>query len=113
MADLYADEDFSLPVAEQLRALGHDVLTASESGHSDQAMADDEILDFAISQQRAVMTFNRRDFIRLHKNSSAHFGIIACTRDNDVAALAKRIDAAVAAEGDMRGKLLRIYRPSK
>lgn len=29
---LYADEDFPHPVVEELRRLGHDVLTAQEDG---------------------------------------------------------------------------------
>jgi hypothetical protein len=31
---LYADEDFPFPVVEQLRQLGHDVLTAQEDGRT-------------------------------------------------------------------------------
>jgi len=29
---LYADEDFPLPVVEELRRLGHDVITAQQDG---------------------------------------------------------------------------------
>lgn len=32
MARLYADEDFDYPVVEELRQLGHDVLTVPEAG---------------------------------------------------------------------------------
>jgi Domain of unknown function (DUF5615) len=32
MARLHADEDFSYPVVEHLRQLGHDVRTAAEAG---------------------------------------------------------------------------------
>ncbi len=38
---LYADEDFPFPVVEELRRFGHDVLTASEDGHSS---ADDPVI---------------------------------------------------------------------
>jgi hypothetical protein len=31
---LYADEDFSFPVALELRLLGHDVVTAQEDGRT-------------------------------------------------------------------------------
>ncbi len=41
MARLYADENFSLPVVEQLRQLGHDVLTCQEAGQADQGIPDD------------------------------------------------------------------------
>jgi hypothetical protein len=34
MARLYAHEDFSYPVIQWLRQLGHDILTAREAGHA-------------------------------------------------------------------------------
>lgn len=40
MADLYGDEDFSFAVVEELRKLGHDVLTAQEAGQGNQGAAD-------------------------------------------------------------------------
>lgn len=41
MADLYADEDFSHPVVEQIRGRGHDVLTAQEAAQADRAIEDE------------------------------------------------------------------------
>ena len=41
MAELYADEDFSYPVVEQLRRLGHDVVTAQETGQADRGVPDE------------------------------------------------------------------------
>jgi hypothetical protein len=40
MAKLYANENFPLPIVEELRRLGHDVLTIQESGKAGQAMSD-------------------------------------------------------------------------
>ena len=40
MARLYADEDFPLPVVEELRRLGHDVLTVQEAGRANQGIDD-------------------------------------------------------------------------
>jgi hypothetical protein len=91
MARLYADEDFSYPVIQRLRQLGHDILMAQESGQASQGIEDVAVLAFATAAGRAVLTFNRRHFIRLHAEVSSHAGIIVCTRDNDVAALADRI----------------------
>ena len=86
MAILYADEDFSYPVVQRLRQLGHDLLTAHEAGRAGQGITDKEVLAFAIAAGRAVVTFNRRHFIRLHSEVSSHAGIIVCTRDDDVLA---------------------------
>jgi predicted nuclease of predicted toxin-antitoxin system len=83
MARLYADENFPLPVVAALRLLGHDVLTVEEAGGTNMRTPDLEILDFAISQDRAVLTLNRRHFIRLHDQVPDHKGIIVCMTDTD------------------------------
>jgi predicted nuclease of predicted toxin-antitoxin system len=111
MARLYADEDFSYPTVEVLRRLGHDVLTAQEAGECGQGKTDNEVLAFAVAEERAVITFNRSDFIRLHNQAEAHFGIIVCSRDPDHAALADRVDKSIAASPDLRNQLVRINRP--
>ena len=77
MARLYSNENFPLPVVETLRALGHDVLTIQETGKADQSMADDKVLAFATVESRALVTLNRRHFIRLHQKDPAHGGIIS------------------------------------
>ena len=79
MTALLADENFPLPVIQALRALGHDVRTLHDYGQSGQALPDSEVLRFATAQQRALLTLNRRDFIRLHLQDAAHTGLIVCT----------------------------------
>jgi len=69
MARFYTDEQFPFPVVELLRSLGHDVLTVQEAGNADQGIPDDEVLAFAISQERSILTINRDDFIRLHRRN--------------------------------------------
>jgi len=110
MARLYSDENFPLPAVLELRRLGHDVLTIQESGKADQAITDEQVLAFATAEGRAVITFNRRHFIGLHLKSSQHAGVIVCTFDANFAALAGRVNAAVSAEGDLAGKLIRVNR---
>ena len=79
MASLYANENFPQPVVEELRRLGHDVLTVRETGKAGQSWPDEAVFEFAISQKRAVLTVNRRHFFRLHHSNPNHAGIIACT----------------------------------
>ncbi len=112
MARLYADEDFSNPVIQRLRQLGHDILTAHEAGQASQGIEDAAVLAFATAAGRAVLTFNRRHFIRLHDGVSSHAGIIACTRDDDVVALAKRIHQQLQGTPILLNQLLRVNRPS-
>ncbi len=111
VAALYADENFPLPVVLALRAAGHDVLTAREDGRADLRIPDPDVLAHATSLGRTVLTHNRGDFIRLHRVSAAHAGIIACTEDLNFVALADRIHAAISGLPGLAGQLIRINRP--
>jgi hypothetical protein len=110
MALLYADEDFDYTVVDQLRRMGHDVLTVQEAGRG--GGADSQVLADATSDHRAVLKFNRWDFERLHRQNSAHAGIISCTRDDDADALAARIDAAIVAGGALPSQHIRVNLPA-
>jgi len=112
VARLYADEQYPHPVVEYLRVLGHDVLTVQEAGKANQKVPDSEVLAFAAIACRAVLTQNRKDFIQLHRAQTSHGGIIACTNDRNWEALANRVDAAIAAEESLPGKLIRVVRPA-
>ncbi|RCK72991.1 MAG: hypothetical protein ANABAC_1136 [Anaerolineae bacterium] len=111
MARLYANENFPLPAVEELRRLGHDVLTSYVSGQASQAIPDEEVLAFARAQERILVTLNRKHFIRLHQINNDHAGIIVCTFDPDFRALAQRIHTALQAQPQMVGQLLRVNRP--
>lgn len=112
MARLYANENFPRPVVVHLTHLGHDILTTQETGRAGEGVPDHDVLAFAVSDERAVITYNRSDFIRLHRMQPDHRGIIVCTVDENVVELAKRIDAAIKGVPDLRGKLIRINRGS-
>ena len=110
MARLYADENFPLPVIEELRRLGHDVLTSWEAGNADRALPDEEVLAFATAEQRALLTLNRKHFVRLHHAQPVHAGILVCTFDRDFVDQAARIHSALAERSDVAGQLVRINR---
>jgi len=112
MARLYANENFPLPAVEELRRLAHDVLTVQESGKASTALSDEDVLRFAIEQQRAVLTLNRKHFVRLHGVSPDHAGIIVCSFDPDFGALARRIHEAIELQDPLREKLIRVNRPA-
>ena len=112
MARLYSNENFPFPVVEELRRLGHDVLTVLETGHAGQAWPDEQVLAFATGEQRTLLTMNRKHFFRLHQLEPAYSGIVACTFDANFAALAARIHAAVSSLPLLNGQLLRINRPN-
>jgi predicted nuclease of predicted toxin-antitoxin system len=113
MARIYTNENFPLPVVEELRQVGHDMLTSYECGQAGRAIPDAEVLAFATENERILLTMNRRHFIRLHSHNPQHTGIIVCTVDPDFVALAQRIHQALEAQPDMIGQLVRVNRPSR
>ncbi|MDX1523404.1 MAG: DUF5615 family PIN-like protein [Anaerolineae bacterium] len=111
MASLYSNENFPLPVVQELRRLGHDVLTTQDAGKSGQAIPDEQVLDFAIETKRVMLTLNRRHFIRLHNERPDHQGFIVCTYDPDFSAQAQRIHLTIENQSELPGQLFRINRP--
>lgn len=112
MARLYADEQFPRSVSELLQTMGHDVLTVQEAGNANLGIPDEEVLAFAISDNRTVLTLNRQDFIWLHRINPKHIGIVVCTNDIDRARMANRINEAISAQEPLLGKLIRVVRPA-
>lgn len=112
MAKLYANENFPYAVVEELRRLGHDVVTIQETGKAGQRTTDEAVLQYALAQERAVLTLNRKHFIRLHAEYPIHAGIIACTVDRDFQQQARRIHESITTAGNPRGQLIRVNRPS-
>ncbi len=111
MARLYANENFPMPVVEELRRMGHDVLTTHEAGNAGQSLPDNAVLAYAIAQGRALLSMNRKHFISLHQRQPAHSGIIVCTFDRDFEGQARRIHDTVQSQASLAGQLLRVSRP--
>lgn len=105
----YANENFPRMAVETLRALGHDVLTSFEAGNANRGVPDPDVLQFATALGRAVLTLNRRDFVRLAAEQPNHAGIVVCSVDPDHVALAHRVHAAIEAVGEV-GFVVRVNR---
>jgi hypothetical protein len=79
---LYLDEDVFPTLAVVLRGRGYDVMSAHEVGMRQKS--DEDQLRYAISQGRALLTFNTRHFAPLAKAyfdaRREHFGIILSAR---------------------------------
>ncbi len=75
---LYFDRHIMTRLAVDLRGRGYDVLTTEAAGKD--TAADEEQLAFATAENRAILTFNIRDFAPLHQAWQAagrsHGGII-------------------------------------
>ena len=107
----YSNENFHLGAAEQLRSLGDDVLTSLEAGRANRRIPDAQVLEFARQESRAILTFNRLHFVRLHKKSADHHGILVCSADPNFEALALRIHLAVRSLTSREGQFFRTNRP--
>ena len=112
MVLLYSNENFPIPVVDELRRLGHDVLTIQETGKANQKFSDEAVLAYADTESRSVLTINRKHFIRLHKVCPDHKGIIVCTADLDFKGQANRIHAAIISCESLEYKLIKINRPA-
>ncbi|HEY3242409.1 MAG TPA: DUF5615 family PIN-like protein, partial [Phycisphaerae bacterium] len=108
----YADENFPFDVVQELRSIGHDVVTTLDAHRAGQRIPDADQLSFAHADARAITTLNHRGFVRLHMERPSHSGVITCTADADSAALARRIDSAIRASKSLQGKLIRVIRPN-
>ena len=109
MASIYANENFPVRVADLLAARGHDVLTTHAARNSNKGIPDEEVLSFAVDQSRIVITLNRRDFKKLHRQTRGkHCGIIVCKDDKDRIGMAERIHQHLPLEGCLDGKLVSI-----
>jgi hypothetical protein len=79
---VYLDEDVDVLVAELARVRGYDAITALDAGRTGHS--DPDQLAFAVSERRAIVTHNRRDFALLAQVHAfaghEHHGIILATR---------------------------------
>ena len=74
----YLDENMSPKIAEIIKSLGAEAVSAHEVAMV--GVADEEQLDFAARQGMCLVTFNRNDFIELSRlyldSGRAHSGVI-------------------------------------
>lgn len=110
MALIYTNENIELQLVNALRVLEHDVLTSLEAGNANLSIADKDVLAFAVSRNRILLTHNRLHFVRLHQHRSAtHAGIVVCSVDLDCSGQAQRIHAAI--KLGIADQLVRVNRP--
>jgi len=95
LARLYGNENVPRPTLAALGKLGHDAVSSLQAGMANQAIDDAVVLEFARAEGRIVLTNDRDDFRRLHREGANHCGIVEFTNDSDFEALGGRIDAAL------------------
>ena len=106
MARFEADEEFPRVVVELLRPMIHNILTVQAAGKDNPKNPDDEVLAFAVSENRAVLNLNRRYFIRLHSLQSDHAAIIVCRGEDDFTRRAANLNQAISSLETLTGQLI-------
>lgn len=109
---LYLNENLSDEIARRLRAVGVDAVSSHETGMDTQD--DYAQMQFAVSQNRAVVTINKKDFKRIHAHYQAngweHWGIIFC-KDIDLVVIYRRLLQLVSTlqAEDIKNQRLRLH----
>jgi hypothetical protein len=112
------DEDVPPAVAPELRRRGIDAISVHEVGRAGHGIPDAEQLGFAIGQQRAIVTYNRRDFQHLDRDCREagirHHGIIwgldAMVAQWDVGGIIRAIQAIDQTYDDLSGLVIPLAR---
>ena len=107
---LLADEDFDTPIVRMLQAQDVDIITVADLSLDNVGTADEQVLKEGTSLGRAVITFNRRDFWRLHQVEQ-HAGIVLCKRNTPVLLLVRLVVELVTSVERGQNELYRIIQP--
>ncbi|MEL6439810.1 MAG: DUF5615 family PIN-like protein [Cyanobacteria bacterium J06621_8] len=109
----YSNENFAYEMVKILRILGYTVTTSYEAGQANQGIPDDEVLDYAVQNNLALITFNRDDFIELHNNGIQHLGIIVCKTDRDYQGQIDCLNNYLQTQNSLVNRLIRIKKQQK
>ena len=113
MFRFYANENLTFELVELLRQQGYEVLTSLEAGNANQRIPDDQVLRTATADNRAVLTFNRDDFLRLHRSGVNHSGIIICKDDSDLSGLSQALHDYLMTQEILQNRLLRVLKKNQ
>ncbi len=62
---MYLNENITDEVSQRLRNKGYDAISSHEAGKDSEE--DEEQIAYAVSQERAIVTISKKDFIVIHK----------------------------------------------
>lgn len=113
MFKLYTNENLAAELVEALQQLGYDVLTSYEAGNANQGIPDDQVLAAATADKRCVVTFNRDDFVALHRAGVDHQGIVVCKDDPGHKALANVLHNYLTNQKTLQNRLIRVLKQNK
>lgn len=109
----YANENLPVELVNALQHLGHDLLTSYEAGNANQGILDEQVLSTASANNRAVITFNRDDFLVLHRSGIEHGGIVICKDDSDLQRLGQVLHDYLITQETLQNRLLRVLQQNQ
>ena len=113
MFRFYTNENLSAVLVHALRDFGYDVLTSYEAGRANQRIPDERVLKDATADRRCVVTFNRDDFVALHRSGVAHAGIVVCKDDRELQAQAQCLQDFLKLQQGLAGRCIRVLRQNQ
>lgn len=113
MFRLYTNENLAAALVDELRQLGHDVLTSYEAGNANQGIPDEEVLAAATADRRCVVSFNRDDFITLHRAGISHAGIVVCKDDPDRKTTASVLHKYLMTQKTLQNRLVQVLKQNR
>lgn len=108
MKGFLADENLPLPVVISLRLKGMNLTTVREACL--EGKPDNEVLEYALKHDLAIITMDRRDFKRLHHSGFAHKGILGVRFYPDFPEMAEAIFQAVRDQDNLDGTYIPVNR---
>lgn len=100
-------------MVQHLPSLDCDVLTSDDADQANQGIPDDEVLRFATAQNRAVISFNRDDFVALHRRGDRHAGIIVGKDERDYLGQVTILHAYLQQVDSLCDRLIRIKKQNQ
>ena len=113
MFRFYSNENLSFILVKELRDLGHDVLTSYEAGNANQRIPDERVLAEATMNNRCVLTFNRDDFLQLHRSGIEHSGIIIFKDDRDRLNQVLKLQKYLITQQTLQNRLIRVLKQNQ
>lgn len=113
MFRFYSNENLSFILVQELRDLGHDVLTSYEAGNANQRIPDERVLAEATMNNRCVVTFNRDDFLQLHRSGIEHSGIIIFKDDRDRLSQVLTLQKYLITQQTLQNRLIRVLKQNQ
>ena len=111
MTRLFADENIPPRIVQGLQNHGVDIITTTDAQLDNRKTSDPDILAYASGVGRAVITFDRGDYKKLHQQSNAHSGIILLKQNMPLPMLIEKVAALALSQADLSGKVHRVIQP--